>query len=109
MQAGQVSLIHADFQIKFAKICVIRGKALRSKTKNALLTERVFLVAGRAGFEPATELPRHSLSRRAHSATLAPPQGFVVATLSFSSVALGRLLKPSLRMMQAEGVGFEPT
>jgi hypothetical protein len=30
-------------------------------------------VAGRAGFEPATGLTQHSLSRRAHSATLAPP------------------------------------
>lgn len=45
----------------------------KSKEKRAL-AERVFPMAGRAGFEPATELPRHSLSRRAHSAALAPPQ-----------------------------------
>lgn len=32
----------------------------------------VFFLAGRAGFEPATGFTQHSLSRRAHSATLAP-------------------------------------
>ena len=52
------------------------------------------VTAGRAGFEPATELPRHSLSRRAHSATLAPPQ-----ENKLSNVLL----------LMAEGVGFEPT
>ena len=56
------------------------------------LAERVFSMAGRAGFEPATELPRHSLSRRAHSAALAPPQ---------EEINCYRLM--------AEGVGFEPT
>ena len=45
----------------------------RPKIKTRLF-RRVFILAGRAGFEPATELPRHSLSRRAHSATLAPPR-----------------------------------
>ena len=45
--------------------------------------ERAFLVAGRAGFEPATGFTQHSLSRRAHSATLAPPHFFVVATFIF--------------------------
>ena len=69
------------------------------------LAERVSRVAGRAGFEPATGFTRHSLSRRAHSATLAPPQFWVVATL----ITLGQLLKLSLRMNLAEGVGFEPT
>ena len=48
--------------------------------------------AGRAGFEPAVELPRHSLSRRAQSATLAPPHIHFCA-----------------RSDVAEGVGFEPT
>ena len=36
--------------------------------------ERVSHVAGRTGFEPATGFTQHSLSRRAHSATLAPPR-----------------------------------
>ena len=43
----------------------------------------VFFVAGRTGFEPATGFTQHSLSRRAHSATLAPPrfrfEGFKLA------------------------------
>ena len=34
------------------------------------------LLAGRGGFGPATGLTQHSLSRRAHSATLAPPRVF---------------------------------
>ena len=45
-----------------------------SSHKIALLTERVFFLAGRTGFEPATGFTQHSLSRRAHSATLAPPR-----------------------------------
>ena len=69
-----------------------------------------FFVAGRAGFEPATGLTQHSLSRRAHSATLAPPQFFVVATSYIRLVAQGQLLKLSLLIISlAEGVGFEPT
>ena len=53
----------------------------RLENKNAPMRMRFCLVAGRAGFEPATGFTQHSLSRRAHSATLAPPQKFVVATL----------------------------
>src|SRR5687767_3212020 len=45
----------------------VRPKIKTRSSRNASL------VAGRAGFEPATGLTRHSLSRRAHSATLAPP------------------------------------
>jgi hypothetical protein len=45
----------------------------QSKTKHAHKLS-VFLVAGRTGFEPATGFTQHSLSRRAHSATLAPPR-----------------------------------
>jgi hypothetical protein len=45
-----------------------------SPTKNAFRQERVFHLAGRTGFEPATGFTQHSLSRRAHSATLAPPR-----------------------------------
>ena len=69
-----------------------------------------FFMAGRAGFEPATGLTQHSLSRRAHSATLAPPQFFVAATSCIRLVAQGQLLKLSLLIISlAEGVGFEPT
>ena len=69
-----------------------------------------FFMAGRAGFEPATGLTQHSLSRRAHSATLAPPHFFVVATFVLRLVAQGQLLKLSLQIISlAEGVGFEPT
>lgn len=32
------------------------------------------VLAGRVGFEPTAEFPQHSLSRRAQSATLAPPR-----------------------------------
>ncbi len=52
-------------------------------------------MAGRVGFEPTAEEPQHSLSRRAQSASLAPPQYHVVNQ------------KPS--GFQAEGEGFEPT
>ena len=52
---------------------IISPVEAHDRKKNALL-RNVFSMAGRAGFEPATELPRHSLSRRAHSAALAPPQ-----------------------------------
>ena len=49
-----------------------------------------FVKAGRAGFEPAAEFKaQHSLSRRAQSASLAPPQ--------------------ENQLFLAEGVGFEPT
>ena len=49
-----------------------------------------FVEAGRAGFEPAAEFKaQHSLSRRAQSASLAPPQ--------------------DKQLFLAEGVGFEPT
>ena len=78
--------------------------------KNTPIAERIFFVAGRAGFEPATGLTQHSLSRRAHSATLAPPQFFVVATSNIRLVAQEQLLKLSLLIISlAEGVGFEPT
>ena len=83
---------------------------LATENKKRAHWERVFLVAGRAGFEPATGLTQHSLSRRAHSATLAPPQFFVVATSNIRLVAQGQLLKLSLLIISlAEGVGFEPT
>ena len=45
------------------------------KTKRAPYGTRSIL-AGRAGFEPADGLTHHSLSRRAQSATLAPPRLF---------------------------------
>ena len=76
---------HAD------AFCLVAGRAgfechplnggPRLTNKNTPTTGCVLLVAGRAGFEPATGFTQHSLSRRAHSATLAPPQKFVVATL----------------------------
>ena len=71
--------------------CLVAGRAgfeyhpfngdARLENKNAPMRMRFCLVAGREGFEPATGFTQHSLSRRAHSATLAPPQKFVVATL----------------------------
>ena len=67
-----------------------------SEKKNVSSWTRSFFVAGKAGFEPATGLTRHSLSRRAHSATLAPPQFFVAATFILRLVAQGQLLKLSL-------------
>ena len=49
----------------------LNGGARPSNKKPLIIRD---FSAGRAGFEPATGLTRHSLSRRAHSATLAPPQ-----------------------------------
>ena len=81
------------------------------------------VLAERAGFEPATGLTQHSLSRRAHSATLAPPQQCTTARLTLDIVIANQRLVVSLsnhrqhvRRVQglypnckAEGVGFEPT
>ena len=87
---GDVRLENKNASIADAFLCVA-GRAgfechplnggTRLKNKNTPKTGCVLLVAGRAGFEPATGFTQHSLSRRAHSATLAPPQKFVVATL----------------------------
>ena len=69
-------------------------------------------MAGRTGFEPATGFTQHSLSRRAHSATLAPPriqlEGFKLPTAQLV------LNKPSniwtfYHAILSGGVGFEPT
>ena len=64
-----------------------------------------FRVAGRAGFEPATGFTQHSLSRRAHSATLAPPHfdlRFQIDDLRLSSLDL-QVRQPSIRMRKSSG------
>ena len=63
-----------NFGFDFNDWCRCLPFQVKTKTRSSPLAGTRFLVAGRTGFEPATGFTQHSLSRRAHSATLAPPR-----------------------------------